>query len=129
MPMTSPSVARFPRRAVVGTMFALGLLTASLASAQTGGYAGPTTMPTMSVKQVLETGRDDQKALLRGRIISQDGGEDYTFEDETGRITVEIDRDDLPAAKFDANTVVELIGEIERDNNKIEFDVDEVRIR
>lgn len=103
-------------------------LTVSAASAQPGGtYTGPTNVPQSTVKALLDTGRDDQKAVLRGRIVSHEGGEDYMFDDGTGRILVEIDRDIFPR-NIDANTVVELIGEFERENNKVEFDVDLIRI-
>lgn len=128
MIMSTPAFVLSARSLVIGAVAALLVFTASMASAQTGGYTGPSTVPTMTVKEVLDNGRDDQKAILRGRIISHDGGEDYTFEDATGRITAEIDRRKLPATKFDANTAVELVGEIERGKGKIEFDVDEVRI-
>lgn len=135
------AIASSTRTFVTGAVIALAVFAASAASAQTGGYTGPSsapqaggytgpsTVPTMTVKEVLDSGRDDQKAILRGRVISHDGGENYTFEDATGRISAEIDRKKMPAAKFDANTNVELLGEIERDNGKVEFDVDEVRIR
>ncbi len=111
-----------------GALLALGVLTTSVAVAQPAAYAGPSTVPTATVKQLLDTGRDDQKAILRGRIVSHDGGDDYTFEDATGRISVDIDRDKFPTTKIDGSTEVELIGEFEREGNKVEFDVDQVRI-
>lgn len=125
---TSTPLSLPVRSLAIGALLALGVFTTSVATAQTGGYAGPSTVPTATVKQLLDTGRDDQKAILRGRILSHDGGDDYTFEDATGRISVDIDRDKFPTTKVDANTVVELIGEFEREGNKVEFDVDQVRI-
>ncbi|XOT98687.1 NirD/YgiW/YdeI family stress tolerance protein, partial [Alcaligenes pakistanensis] len=35
-------------------------------------------------------------ARLQGRLVSFEGDERYTFEDATGRITVEIDNEDFP---------------------------------
>lgn len=98
-------------------------------TAQQQGYSGPSTIPVMSVKEVIEQGRDDQNAILRGRIVSRDGDDHYTFDDGTGRIRVDIDNDDFPAGvKIDDKTKVELRGEIDRDRQGIEFDVDEVRV-
>ncbi len=57
-------------------VLALALALPFAASAQ---YAGPSTVPTMSVKQLLDTGKDDQHATLRGFIVSHDGGEHYTL--------------------------------------------------
>lgn len=93
------------------------------------GYAGPSSVAVTSVKTLIETGRDDQKAILRGRIVSHDGGDHYTFDDGTGRIRVDIDDHDFPAGvKIDDKTTVELHGELDLDRKGIEFDVDAIRV-
>lgn len=93
------------------------------------GYAGPSSVAVTSVKVLLETGRDDQNAILRGRIVSHDGDDHYTFDDGTGRIRVDIDDDDFPVGvKIDDKTMVELHGELDRDRKGVEFDVDEIRV-
>lgn len=105
-----------------------GPSSAAPATAQQG-YAGPSSVPVMSVKQVLEQGRDDQNAILRGRIVSHDGDDHYTFDDGTGRVRVEIGDEDFPAGvKIDDKTQVELHGEIDKDRKGVEFDVDEIRV-
>jgi len=89
-------------------------------------YAGPSTVPTMSVKQLLDNGKDDQHVTLRGFIVSHDGGEHYTFADETGRIKVEIDAKHFPpGVKIDDKVRVEISGEFDKDlvGNKAELDV------
>lgn len=101
----------------------------SAPSAKQQGYTGPSSVPAMSVKDMTANGRDDQNAILRGRIVSHDGDDHYTFDDGTGRIRVDIDDDDFPAGvKIDDKTTVELHGEVDRDRKSIEFDVDEVRV-
>lgn len=103
---------------------ALGMsLAMSAAFAQ---YAGPSTVPTMTVKQLLDTGKDDQHATLRGFIVSHDGGEHYTFADDSGRMKVEIDAKHFPAGvKIDDKVRVEITGEFDKDlvGNKAELDV------
>jgi uncharacterized protein (TIGR00156 family) len=104
-------------------VLALALALPFAASAQ---YAGPSTVPTMSVKQLLDTGKDDQHATLRGFIVSHDGGEHYTFADDTGRMKVEIDAKHFPAGvKIDDKVRVEISGEFDKDlvGNKAELDV------
>lgn len=101
----------------------------SSAAAARQGHAGPGRAAAMTVKELSDQGRDDQNAVLRGRIVSHDGADHYTFEDDTGRIRVEIDAEDFPAGqKIDDKTTVELIGELDRDHNQVEFDVDQIRI-
>lgn len=94
-----------------------------------GSYSGPSTVPLMTVKQLLDTGRDDQAARLQGRLVSFDGDERYTFEDATGRITVEIDNEDFPAGQtISAEQTVELLGEFDKGLRKTEFEVDRVTV-
>ena len=99
------------------------------ATAQHGSYSGPSSVPLMTVKQLLETGQDDQHARLQGRIVSHDGGDKYTFADDSGRITVEIDDDRFPAGQsIGAEQRVELFGEFDKGLRKREFEVDRITV-
>ena len=107
---------------MLGAALAFGLpLSAAFAQ-----YAGPSSVPTMTVKQLLDTGKDDQHATLHGFIVSHDGGEHYTFADDSGRIKVEIDAKHFPpGVKIDDKVRVEISGEFDKDliGNKAELDV------
>ncbi|MDP9920886.1 uncharacterized protein (TIGR00156 family) [Variovorax boronicumulans] len=106
----------------------IGPSTAPKAAAQ-GAYSGPSAVPLNTVKQLLDTGHDDQHARLQGRIVSHDGGERYTFEDATGRITVEIDNEEFPVGQaVSAESRVELVGELDKGLRKTEFEVDRVNL-
>jgi uncharacterized protein (TIGR00156 family) len=94
-----------------------------------GTYTGPSNVPLMTVKQLLDTGRDDQVARLQGRIVSFEGDERYIFEDASGRITVEIDNEDFPPGQtVSAEQRVELVGELDKGLRKTEFEVDRVTL-
>ncbi|MGC3984509.1 MAG: NirD/YgiW/YdeI family stress tolerance protein [Pseudorhodoferax sp.] len=94
-----------------------------------GSYSGPSSVQLMTVKQLLETGQDDQHARLQGRIVSHDGGDKYTFADDTGRITVEIDNDRFPPGQsVSAEQRVELYGEFDKGLRKREFEVDRITL-
>lgn len=98
-------------------------------SAQVSGYTGPSGVQVLTVQQVLADGKDDQHVRLQGRIISHDGGDHYTFEDATGRITVDIDDDEFPRGQpISAEQKVELLGEIDRKRGKLEVDVDRITL-
>ncbi len=105
---------------------------AALMSASTvslAQYTGPSSIPQSTVKQLLDNGTDDQKAILRGKIISHDGENDYTFQDDTGKISVEISKRRFPANQpIGPEQQVELHGELDKDRHGVEFDVDELRI-
>ncbi|WP_313620599.1 NirD/YgiW/YdeI family stress tolerance protein [Achromobacter sp.] len=120
--------------ALAGAMIAGGAHAQGYTGPSTGtpaaqGYSGPSTVAVTTVKELLANGRDDQNAILRGRIVSHDGDDHYTFDDGTGQIRVEIDHDDFPAGqKIDDKTQVELRGELDRDRKGVEFDVDSIRV-
>jgi|GEM_PF-279931 len=96
-------------------------------SAAKRGYAGPSTMTATTVKALLDTGRDDQRAMLRGRIVSWDGGKHYTFEDETGQIRLEASRKYFPIDRdINEKTTVEIYGKLERDRRGVEFEAKQV---
>lgn len=92
-------------------------------------YTGPSSVPVLTVQQLQEQGKDDQKVILRGHIVAHEGGDRYTFADDSGRIQVEIDKRRLPAGQpFDDKQRVELVGEYDKDFRSTEVDVDEVRL-
>ena len=104
----------------------VGLLASALPAA--AQYTGPSSVPLTSVKQLRATGKDEQRVVLRGRIVSHDGGDHYTFADDSGRIAVEIDAHRLPQGHaFDEKTPIELVGEYDKDLRSAEVEVDEVR--
>jgi len=93
-------------------------------------YAGPSDVRTMTVKELLATGRDDQHAALQGRIVNHLGGDNYEFADATGKIRVEIDND-LWAGHpvIDDKRTVKITGELERKvMGRVGFDVDRIDV-
>jgi uncharacterized protein (TIGR00156 family) len=110
------------------SVIAAALAAAPLALAQSGGYAGPsskaaakgkagmTNAPLMTAKDLLAKGKDNQYARVQGKLLSHKDDEDYEFGDASGKMTVEIDADLFPqGVRIDQNTVVELIGEFDKD--------------
>ncbi|AWB35323.1 YgiW/YdeI family stress tolerance OB fold protein [Orrella marina] len=82
-----------------------------------------------TVQWVKDTGRDDQKVLLRGRVVNRIGDDNYTFADESGELRVEIDDDVFGAQSVDENTLVEIWGEIDFDDGRLkEIEVKSLRV-
>ena len=99
----------------------------SPATATASGYTGPSSVPAMTVKQVQETGKDDQHVRLKGRIVSHDGGHNYTFADETGQLPVEIAAKRFPANQpIGADRLVEITAEIDKGFRKMELEVEQI---
>jgi uncharacterized protein (TIGR00156 family) len=71
---------------------------------------------------------DDTHVVLEGQIVKRLQDELYEFKDATGTIQVEIDDEDWPAQKVSENTKVRLTGEVDKDFNSHEVDVDRVEL-
>lgn len=94
------------------------------------GYKGPTNVPLMTAKQLLDKGKDDQYVKVQGKLLSHKGGDDYEFADASGKMTVEIDPELFPqGASVDQNTMVELIGEFDKETfGESTLDVQQIRV-
>lgn len=90
----------------------------------TGGFVGGKET-IVSVKQAKEM-RDDVNVILKGKIVQRMGDEKYLFEDNTGSITVEIDKKDWRGQTVTPEDTVKLYGEVDRGMFKTEIDVDYV---
>lgn len=89
-----------------------------------GGYQGPSLSQSItSVKEAL-TLRDDAYVKLRGKIIKHSHKDKYIFSDGTGDVTIEIDKDKWRGLEISENDLVEIIGEVDKDWNSVEIDVD-----
>lgn len=121
---------------IISALLALGTTTAI---AQQGGFTGPSTTtaeqgggftgPKAGVTTVAQTKqmRDDSKVTLRGNIVQHLGKDKYLFKDATGQVTIEIDNEDWRGVTVGPNDLVEIYGEVDKDWNSVEIDVDVVR--
>lgn len=89
-----------------------------------GGYAGPG--PDFATVQQAGKMRDDSHVSLRGNIIQHLGKDKYLFRDATGDITIEIDHDKWGGQNIGPEDAVEIYGEVDKDWNSVEIDVDRV---
>lgn len=112
---------------VILTGVALALATAAAsADNRTGAFNGPDSLERVTVARALQLD-DDTAVKLEGHIVKGLGSEKYEFKDETGTLVVEIDGEDWNGVEATPDTRVELRGEIDKERNKTEVDVDSVR--
>jgi uncharacterized protein (TIGR00156 family) len=90
-----------------------------------GGFVGPSA-GISTVAQAL-TMRDDAPVILQGKIQRFLGNERYLFSDNTGSITIEIERRVWGNVSVDENDTVEISGEIDRDRRGVEVEVKSIR--
>jgi len=114
------------------------VLASSVALAATGAaiaefVPGPG-QPAPQVNTVAEvkTLPNDSKVLLLGNVVNHISNEDYTFQDETGQIRVEIEYDKWQGRTVTPQTKVYLQGEVDKDGpgeDQIEVEVDALEIQ
>lgn len=99
-------------------------------AAAPAGYKGPTNVPLVTAKQLLDNGKDDQHVRVQGKLLNHKGGDDYEFADASGKMTVEIEPELFPqGAAVDQNTVVELIGEFDKETfGESTLDVQQIKV-
>lgn len=107
----------------IGALAIVGLA----AHAQTGGFSGPDNRRLVTAAEVAELS-DETSVRLVGYIVESVGEETYTFRDETGAIAVEIDADEWNGLDVSPNVRVEITGEVDRDLDSTEIDVDAIRL-
>ena len=83
--------------------------------------------PVTTVAAALEAA-DDTHVVLEGQIVKRLQDELYEFKDGTGTIQVEIDDEDWPGQSVSENAKVRLTGEVDKDFNSREIDVDRVEL-
>ena len=82
----------------------------AFAPAQAQFVGDPSNVTT--VKNLLDSGKDDQLATLEGYIVQQ---VKHMFRDSTGEMLVEIDDEVFKGQRVDPKTKVRIDGELERD--------------
>ncbi len=126
------------KKLTVTTLFLLSsLCSAPLLANQntstTGGFTGPgASAPGSqnwnSVRGILNSGRtgEDMRVSLTGKITQALGGEMYMFNDGTGEIVVEIDKDNWYGLKTTPETLVIINAEVDHDNGRPTLDVQRI---
>ena len=92
------------------------------------GYTGPGATPQVTTVAAALEAADDTHVVLEGQIVKRLQDELYEFKDATGTIQVEIDDEDWPGQQVSETAKVRLTGEVDKDFNSREIDVDRVEL-
>ncbi len=95
-------------------------------------YTGPGTVGKQYTvaevkKEAAKLDKMDAVVKLEGYIVERINKEDFWFQDDTGRLIVEIDKKIMPERPFDDKTKVIVTGEVDHDLlEEVEIEVDEI---
>lgn len=101
---------------------------AAITPIQQGGFKGPSSVPKLTVLQVQDA-QDETLISITGHIISTQGDEKYLFKDETGEIQVEIDNNLFQGQAVTPETLITIIGEVDKEWKQISIDADSLLIK
>ena len=93
-----------------------------------GGFTGPSAASSVVTVEQVKSMRDDTHVTMRGHIIQHLHDDNYTFQDDTGTITVDIDHNKWNGQTVSPQNLVEVYGEVDKDRNSVEVDVKSIRI-
>ena len=98
--------------------------------APAGGYTGPGSLAQLAPVTVAEAKklRNKTPVALRGKIVQAVRKGKYEFQDDTGTITVEIDREVWRGISVDENTSVEIRGRVDREVFNVTIDVKSILV-
>ncbi|ERI53567.1 stress-induced protein YgiW [Pseudomonas sp. EGD-AK9] len=110
------------------TALALLVLPLLSSAAFATGYTGPGATPQVTSVSAALQAADDTQVVLEGQIVKRLQDELYEFKDASGTIQVEIDDEDWPNQTVSETAKVRLTGEVDKDFNSREIDVDRVEL-
>ena len=99
-------------------------LASAPALAQFKGPGAPEVTTVAEAKQA----PDDSNVVLTGRITAKVRGDNYTFNDSTGEIEVDIDDKLWQGREVTPDTTIRITGEVDRESWGVEIDVDSLEI-
>ncbi|MBR2034079.1 MAG: NirD/YgiW/YdeI family stress tolerance protein [Alphaproteobacteria bacterium] len=109
--------------------FSLAILLATsfiaISSYANAKYTGPSDAKKTTVSEVANM-PDDSFVILEGTITSKTGNEAYIFADSTGSVAIEIDDEDMNGVNVGAEDIIIIQGEVDKNGNLVEIDVDEI---
>ena len=91
-----------------------------------GGFSGPTQGVILTAKEALDA-VDDTPVKLTGYIVSSLGKKDYLFKDQSGQVVVEISQKRWQGQSVSPSDKVEILGEVDKDWNSVEIEVESIR--
>lgn len=95
--------------------------------AQQGGFQGPSKVDLVTTAQLKDL-KEDTPVILKGHILESLGNEEYTFQDKTGTVIIEVDHDDWNGVTVLPENEVILEGEVEVERGELQVEVDRIQL-
>lgn len=97
------------------------------AAAVSAGAMGSKTDKPVSHVSAVQNMPEDATVYIQGYLIQNLGNEMYTFQDDSGTITVEIDEDLMAPSATSPNTLVWIAAEVNKDGDVTSLEAEEIQ--
>lgn len=87
------------------------------------GFGAPSA-PNSTIAQLVQSGYDEQRVAVTGRLTNFLGGENYELTDDTGRILIQLD-DDRNWGHLQKGALITVFGELEREHGNVKIEVND----
>ena len=100
----------------------------SISSMAWAEFTGPGEVGSFDTVAKANEAPDDTVVAIEGFIVKQLTQETYTFQDDTGQISIEIDQEDMPVQKITPKTKLKIYGEIDTEMMTRQISVERMEI-
>lgn len=91
-------------------------------------FIGPGSMWSQITVSDIPSKKDNARVSLVGHLINQVDEEYYTFQDETGKMVIEVHPNELVELTITPETRIKIIGEVDDGKHNAKVDVDHIVI-
>lgn len=96
-------------------------------SANAASMASDNTEKTVSQVSEIKNMPDESMVYIQGYLIQNLGNENYTFQDDSGTMTVEIDDDLMANNTYSPTALVWIAAEVDNEGDVISLDAEEIQ--
>ena len=109
------------------SILAVAAMMFGVTSANAASMASDNTEKTVSQVSEIKNMPDESMVYIQGYLIQNLGNENYTFQDDSGTMTVEIDDDLMANNTYSPTALVWIAAEVDNEGDVISLDAEEIR--
>ena len=109
------------------SFMAAGLMIFGAFGANASGMASDNSDKPVSQVSEVKNMPDDSMVYVQGYLIQNLGNENYTFQDDSGTMTVEIDDDLMGSNAYSPTTLVWIAAEVDKQGDVVALEAEEIQ--
>lgn len=112
---------------ILSVVTSLAVICGAFAASAASSASDNSNKPISQVSEV-QNMADESTVYIQGYLIQNLGNEMYTFKDDSGTITVEIDEDLMGNGMYSPTTLVWIAAEVDKQGDVVALEAEEIQI-